>query len=292
MFFHRYQPLFEEAPGSEAGGGGGGGGAAPAWHEAIITKGADNSESLTDPAKWLGTAPAPLREFITANMTAARQKTEGMVRVPGADARPEDWAAFHKAIGVPDNPEGYGLKAPEKLPEGITHDAEMEKAFLGRARELGLTAKQVAGLRDFQIDYTGGMVAKNREATAAAIAAEKQDLQKRFGDKIDSAVATAQKLTTAKWLPEGMKKYLSDGGIDPASGNFGGADFLEFMVAAAKATGEDSGAGGLRTTHAGSNTRDYWKSVMADKDHPDNIALRKQDKDAVRRYNEAYRNGV
>jgi hypothetical protein len=40
------------------------------------------------------------------------------VRVPGADAKPEDVAAFHKALGVPDTPDKYDVKMPT-LPEGL-----------------------------------------------------------------------------------------------------------------------------------------------------------------------------
>ena len=57
-------------------------------------------------------------------MAAARAKTEGMIRVPGDDAKPEDVAAFRKALGVPDDPTGYGLVKPETLPMaflGMTH---------------------------------------------------------------------------------------------------------------------------------------------------------------------------
>ncbi|MDB6117908.1 MAG: hypothetical protein JWO08_1689 [Verrucomicrobiaceae bacterium] len=285
-------PLFNAAADPAAVDPGTGGGAASPWYETIVQKGADGTESLTDFAAWKDKAPAPLRDFITANMTAARSKTDGMVRVPGADAKPEEVAAYFKAIGVPDTPDGYRLKAPEKVPEGVALDADMEKAFLGRARELGLTAKQVTALRDFQLEHLGGAVVKNREAMAATIAAEKADLDKRFGDKINDTVAQAKAIANQKWMPDGMKKYIEDGALDPAHGNFAGADFLEFMAQAAKATGEDRGGAGIRGSNTGSNTREYWIGVMKDKDHPDKKLLDKQDPDAVRRYNEAYRNEV
>ena len=70
------------------------------------------------------------------------------IRVPGEDAKPEDIAKYHKALGVPDSPEGYELKMPEgvdatdddkayqgKLAE-IFHKAGISKAAAGKLNEL------------------------------------------------------------------------------------------------------------------------------------------------------------
>lgn len=268
----------------------GGGGAPPApWHEGILTKGQDGTETLTDPAQWLDLAPKPLAEFVRANMTAARQKTEGLVRVPGEGATPEEIAAYYKAIGVPEKPEDYGLKPPEKLPDGIQHDTEMEKAFLSRARELGLTKSQVAALRDFQINYLGESVAKNRAAMAQVIEAEKAELTKRFGDKLDATVAEAKALASQKWVPEGMRKYLTGGAVDPQSGEFAGADFLEFVVAAARASGEDRGAGGLRGAGTTSVDLAQAKDIMSNPKNPLHSEYMKGSGDVFNRVTAAYK---
>lgn len=52
------------------------------------------------------------------------RKRESLVRVPGKDATDEDRASYHKAIGVPETPEGYGFE----LPEGEEATAESEAA--------------------------------------------------------------------------------------------------------------------------------------------------------------------
>lgn len=278
-------PLFEQSTDN----GGGGGGAAPAWHETILTKGADGIESLNDPAKWLDSAPKPLAEFVRSNMTAARAKTEGLVKVPGEGATPDEINAYFKAIGVPDKPEGYELKAPEKLPEGLQHDAEMEKAFLSRARELGLTKAQVTALRDFQINYLGESVTKNRAAMASVIAAEKAELTTRFGDKLDGTVAEAKALAAQKWVPEGMKKYLTAGALDPQSGEFAGADFLEFAAAAARATGEDRGAGGFRGAGGADIDLAAAKDIMANPKNPLHTEYIKGSGDVFNRVTAAYK---
>ncbi len=278
--------LFEQAPETANGGGGA---PPPAWHEAILTKGQDGTESLTDPAQWLDRAPKPLADFVRSNMTAARQKTEGLVKVPGEGATPEEIAAYYKAIGVPEKPEDYGLKPPEKLPDGLQHDAEMEKAFLSRARELGLTKSQVAALRDFQINYLGESVAKNRAAMAQVIEAEKAELTKRFGDKLDGTIAEAKALANQKWVPEGMKKYLTGGAVDPQSGDFAGADFLEFVAAAARATGEDRGAGGIRGAGSAAVDLAQAKDIMTNPKNPLHSEYIKGTGDVFNRVTAAYK---
>lgn len=55
--------------------------------------------------------------------------------VPGPEAKPEEIAAFHKAIGVPDTPEGYTPKIPE-VP-GLAFDTETAKPFLVAMHKVG-----------------------------------------------------------------------------------------------------------------------------------------------------------
>lgn len=273
----------------DAGAGGGAAAAAPAWHETLVTKGADGVESLADFNTWKDKAPAPLVKMITDNMTAARAKTEGLLKVPGAEATPEEVAAYHKALGVPDTPDGYEIKPPEKMPDGVAFDEAQATAFKSVAKEIGLTPAQVAKLSAWQIEQVGAGAAKSRESIAAVIAAEKVELEQAFGDKLDVAVANASKLAAQKWVPEEFRKYINDGALDPKSGNFGGVPFLKFMDAVARATGEDAGAGGVRGGSNAGNTPAYWVGVMKDKTHPDNIKLAQQEPDTVKRYNDAYK---
>lgn len=81
-------------------------------------------------------------EFEKLKQTA--QTPKGVV-IPGPNASPEEIAAYHKAVGVPDSPENYTLEKP-KLPEGLPYDEGLEKAFRAKAHELKLPAKAAADL--------------------------------------------------------------------------------------------------------------------------------------------------
>jgi hypothetical protein len=267
------------------------------WHS-LVLQGEGEAAKLNDPAQWLEKAPKPLSEFIRSNMTAARAKTEGMVRVPGEQATDEERAAFFKALGVPDTEEGYGFTKPEKMPDGVAHDEALEKAFLSEAKKLGLTKAQALGLRDFQVNHVGAQVAARNEAVAKSIEAEKVELKTRFGDKLESTVEQVKALANVKGVPAPFAKQLAEL-ADPSHGNFGGADFLEFAAWVSKAVGEDSGASSFKGG-GGSNSVDHWKAVMKEgAKAPEGSALRrdfdllsKQDPEAVKRYNEAYSNAA
>lgn len=67
-------------------------------------------------------------------------KMEGLARIPGEGAKPEEVAAFHRALGVPEKPDGYTIEPIEGMDDGRVQE------FLTEAHQLGLTPKQVNAL--------------------------------------------------------------------------------------------------------------------------------------------------
>ncbi len=78
-----------------------------------------------------------------------RMLGENRLKVPGEDAAEEDIAKFFNALGRPETPDGYELKAPDNLPEGMAVPEAATAAFRAKAHELGLTAKQAQDLYDW-----------------------------------------------------------------------------------------------------------------------------------------------
>jgi|GEM_PF-2503486 len=254
------------------------------WSEAIFA----------EPGKlapnYLELLPEALGKVLKDNMAAARAKqatTEGMVKVPAADAKPEDWAAYHKAIGVPEKPEEYGLKAPEIMPEGVSYDVAQAAAFAATAKELGLTPTQAAKLQEWQIGYVGSQVAASHEASKAALARETELMKTRFGGQIDATVAEARSLEHSPGVPAALKAALRNGAADPQSPGFWGADFLEFAAWTAKVTGEDRSAGGAGLSAAASALAEA-KDIMGNKAHPLHAAFWKGDPAAKSKVDAAY----
>src|SRR5687767_6715160 len=95
---------------------------------------------------WRSDLPDDLKETanrFTSKADAVRaiidmRKRESQVRVPGKDATPDQIAAYHKAIGVPEKPELYEF--PD-LPEGLelTDQVKESRAEWGkRFHSLGI----------------------------------------------------------------------------------------------------------------------------------------------------------
>mgnify|MGYP001467925545 CR=1 FL=1 len=151
-------------------------------------------------------------------------KTEGMVKIPGEKATPEELSAFRQAMGIPDKPEGYELKKPDKMPEGMQYDETLESKFKETANKLGLTQVQVKGIFEMfnghEIDrysFVDKFIKENREKAVSTLKdiwkgnAYEENRTKTTKTFFD----TLQKLNPPKELGgmEGIKKAFDESGF-------------------------------------------------------------------------------
>lgn len=256
----------------------------PAWHESIIAKGADGAESLADPASWLDNAPKPLGDFIRQNMTAARAKTEGMLKLPGEADPPEAWDSVWKALGRPDAPEGYGIKAPEKLPDGVAWDDAFAGEFAKFAHQAGMPKAHAEKLLAWHTEQMGAQVAKAREWAAGQIEAEQKALKETFGVKLADNAAAAQKAA----IDYGLNPKL----FDPSAPEFAGVDTFKVVAGLASRLAEMTREGGFGGGH-GSNPAvggyEYAKQASTNPEHPDYKKYMAGDSEVVKRVNEGWK---
>lgn len=123
----------------------------------------------------------------------ASGKLDGMVKIPGEDATPEEKAAFYKARGVPEDPTGYEIQKPEgELAEYYNED--QVQAFAKEAHEKGLSKDEVSWLVNYQL----GKAKEAAEAEAAEGRAflEERDkiLRTAFGNQVDVEVNNAKRV--------------------------------------------------------------------------------------------------
>lgn len=110
----------------------------------------------------------------------------GLVKVPGKDAREEEVKAFHKALGVPEDPKGYVENL--KLPDGVTL-GEQDKALAGDFAAF----MHKAGAPQSVMNEAMAWYFKNEEARAANVDQQddanrvtgKQQLKEEFGASLD-----------------------------------------------------------------------------------------------------------
>lgn len=278
----------EGEPGDGGGGGGGGGGSnpEPAWHETILTKADDGTESLTDFAAWKDKAPAPLVKFITDNMTAARAKTEGMVKLPGENATPEELQAFYRSLGAPEKPEDYGIAKPDDLPEGMGWDDKLASAFTAKASQIGLTKAQATELQKFQIEYAKSSQEAIRAASENALNLEKEELTKAFGSGLNDAIVAAQKVGA---MPD---INIPKEAFDPSNDGFWGVAALSAFSKIAAKLGEHAVHTQSGSPQGGDINVAEAKRIMSDSTHPLHAKWNAGDKEVAAKVKKAYEKGV
>ena len=280
----------------EGGGGGGGGGFVPSFEGAL---GADGTFSEGWATKAFGAEyKGPLAsaksfgdvsKMLTDSMTAARQKTEGMIRVPGEGAKPEEVAAYRAALGVPEKPEDYA----HVLPEGVKDEQlnkEQLNAWKGKLHAQGVPK---AAAETIINEYLAEQAATQKATLAEfakGIELEKIELAKRFPE-IDKTVETVKALANRAGIPASLKTAIEKGAFDPLNQSaFWGADALEVMAWAAKATGEDtSGGGGAKP---GGTNMAMAKDIVMNPQNPLNAKYVAGDKETVALVSAGYASGV
>jgi|SRR5262245_661967 len=151
-------------------------------------------------------------------------KLDGMVKVPGKDAKPEDVAAWRKATGVPESATGYKLDLPEvagnpdwspKAGEnfakmfhaaGISQDAGQKLVGMYaeyRAQELQALDEEYRTGLDAIRDKWGEQTYKRRAELSNRL------ISKVWGPEFAEYLKTSR-LGNAPWFFEGMAKLADD----------------------------------------------------------------------------------
>lgn len=122
------------------------------------------------------------------------QRMDGMVKVPGADATPEEVAAWRSANGIPENLEEFKIDVPSDLPGGLNIEPGQLDAFREFAHREGLSPAMASKLVAFQAQAEAQAVAEIN----AARDAEEAALQNKWGPnwernnmKVDGAIGLA-----------------------------------------------------------------------------------------------------
>lgn len=142
---------------------------------------------------------------------ASKLRNERAV-IPGEKSTPEEIAAFRKAIGVPENPEGYELPIPE-FPQGMEFDAERTKKYSQLAHSKGIPKEAFQSIynefiNDQKASYEAQVKSINdlREKTTS-------ELKKEWtGNKFDSNLQKADQAGNKVFGTDFMK-ILKDTGL-------------------------------------------------------------------------------
>mgnify|MGYP000060552176 CR=1 FL=1 len=105
---------------------------------------------------------------------------------PSADASPEEQAKYfaelRKYTGAPERPEDYGLKAPDKLPEGVEWNAELATKAASIAHKYSVPPEALQELIALNNENVGSMVAKSEAMQKEQVDAMVAELNAEWKD--------------------------------------------------------------------------------------------------------------
>lgn len=164
-----------------------------------------------DWVKGFATKENPTLEFFKEHdnqRSLIGKKAEGL-RLPGQDAKAEDWAQFYKAIGVPEKGEDYKYTPPE-APKGLEDYFKPDEEFLKVMRDAAVKA----GVRPegFQIlaNAMDAFYADKLQKTLADVDNNlkgiEQEFAGKYGERTSVVLENFNKLSTM--APDWSKKVL------------------------------------------------------------------------------------
>jgi len=151
---------------------------------------------------------ASMEEAIRGLVDASKLLDRDNVVVPGKESPKEDWDRYYRAIGRPDNPDGYKLEISDADPEVL-------EEFRKVAFDSGMTPAQVEALAEFW----GRLTQKGRERLSAQIeegrAKAEQELRREWGSSFEAELDIARRAVRAVADPEIVEILESGLGNDP-----------------------------------------------------------------------------
>jgi len=154
---------------------------------------------------WTEAGPT-LAKMLVESQRLVGKKTEGMLKVPGKDAKPEEIAAFREALGVPKAPSDYEVKLPADAPEGLKIDPERFAGYAKVFHQMNLSNDQVNGIIGWAMKEEATRQAQQREQFNVALDALADqwgvDVFNRRAGEVQSLVRKFADPETIAWLDQ------------------------------------------------------------------------------------------
>lgn len=117
----------------------------------------------------------------------------GSIKIPGKDAKPEEWDKFYGKLGRPEAADKYTPVMPD-LPEGFSWDEGQMKSFFTAAHKAGLTTAQTQTLVDWYAEDQKGVLKAGDEAIKVAEETLKGEWKAAYPRNLGLAKAAAKEI--------------------------------------------------------------------------------------------------
>ena len=116
----------------------------------------------------------------------AGKKVEGVV-VPNEGSTEQEIAEYRQAIGVPESPTAYDLKAPENMAEGMGWDEGLAGEWQNVFHDVGLSQEQATKISQAYSDITNNQFEQANQTlqlqSESEMEQQRAEMQKQWGDK-------------------------------------------------------------------------------------------------------------
>lgn len=250
------------------------GAADPEWLGQFSADGGDaENPSNRD---WLKSKGFKSLDDVAKSYRAAEQAIhdKGSIKVPGEGAKPEEIAAFNKAIGVPENAEGYAIELPEGVKEDEI-DMELINPLKDQALAAGIPAKGFQAL-------IGGVIKHQMDQLQASATAETESrdgLLKEWGGQKDAKLADVNNAMRALGLKRSDVAALQRG-FAAQYGEPGSRRTLELLQKLGAGVAEDTllgGDGPRRFGISGAEAQKEIDTLIADQEFGKKLAAKQPD---------------
>jgi hypothetical protein len=214
---------------------------------------------ITDKPEWL---PEKFWRNDKADVESMAKSYQGLEQLLGKKANaivpptekssPEEVAAYRKAIGVPESPEGYQLK-PEQLPEGVTWDESVAKRAAELAHKHNVPAAAMQEFMKFDMERAALMNQAAAGMIEQQLEAGRTELQRVWGDKMPEKIELARRAAVTA-------------GVDPTSQGFVDPQVVKAIVNLAEKLSDDKLVAGDQTGI--SSTRARARDTMTNQANP------------------------
>lgn len=154
---------------------------------------------------WDDVGPT-LAKMVVEGQKLIGKKTEGMIKVPSKDAKPEEVAAFRAALGIPKTPGEYEVALPADAPEGLAIDPARFASAAKVFHEMNLSNEQVNAIVAWGALEEGKKAAREREQYAQQLDQLADtwgvDVFNRRAGEVQALVRRYADPDTIKWLDQ------------------------------------------------------------------------------------------
>lgn len=211
----------------------------------------------------------------------ASGKTDGMVRLPKGEDDTQGLREFRKALGIPDEVSGYGVKKPDNVPDEQWSQENVDQ-YLNLLHKHNASPSLVKELIDLNGNLTGLQTetfTREQEIQSEKFAEEQRSkLEQEHGSTLNAVADVAHRAAQHFGVSEDLKSEL----LSTAEG-------VNLLHKMGKSIGEDNLPNTLRSQAKAA--KDEAMQIMTDPNHPDHARYRQGDDFVVRKVAEGLKNG-